>query len=150
MKWWGHSSRGVILHRVLHLSKCSTSLPCPSYLHILVFPYFAPNLMCNHHLHWYQPLVVSLCAPHHLAGVSLSTMSRDKILLFSKNSSFYLVRNYSKSFIPRNLGGSLILLPTHLTTRSILMHFLVETSCNLCCQFSKPVFESDTHKVILR
>jgi hypothetical protein len=39
--------------------------------------------------------------------------------------------------------------PTHLIVHSILVHLLVETLCHLCCQFSKPVSESETHEVIL-
>jgi hypothetical protein len=100
-------------------------------------------------LHWYQSLTISLCTPHHLAGVSLSAISRAKRLIFYNTSSLYRVKNDSKSFTPWKLGGSLISLPTHITVRSILVHLLVETSCNLCCHFSKIVYESNVHDMIL-
>jgi hypothetical protein len=36
--------------------------------------------MHNSHLHWYQSWIISLCAPKHLAWVSLSAIYRDKRL----------------------------------------------------------------------
>jgi hypothetical protein len=47
------------------------------------------------------------------------------------------------------MGGSLISVPTHLVARSILAHLLVENSCNRCFQFSKPIYESEEHDVML-
>jgi hypothetical protein len=105
--------------------------------------------MRNNYLHWYHSLIVSLCTPQHLASVSLSVLSKDRSLSFSNTSPLYHVKNASKSFNPWKLGGSLISVPTHVTTRSILAHILVETSCNLYCQFSKNVSESDVHDRIL-
>jgi hypothetical protein len=145
----GHSSGGVIFHNALHFSKCSTGAPCPSYFCCWLLLCFAPNLMHSNHLHWYQSLIFSLCAPHHLVGVSLSEMSRDKNLWMSNTSSSYLIRNSSKSLIPWKLGGSLISIPTHLTAWSIHAHLLVETSCRHYCQFSRPVSKSEAHDVIL-
>jgi hypothetical protein len=68
---------------------------------------------------------------------------------FSQNSSSYCAKNTSRSFITWKLGGSLISVPTHLTVWSIHAHLLMETSCSLCCQFSKLVSEFVTHEVIL-
>jgi hypothetical protein len=106
--------------------------------------------MRSNRLHWYQSVMVSLCAPHHLAGVDLSAISRDSSLWFSKTTSTYCAKNVSKSFTSWKLDASLIFVPTHLMTRSILAHLLVDTSCNLCCQFSKLIFESVAHEVMLR
>jgi hypothetical protein len=39
--------------------------------------------------------------------------------------------------------------PTHLTAQSILVNVLVDTSCNVFCQFSKPISESEAHHVII-
>jgi hypothetical protein len=105
--------------------------------------------MHSNHLHWYQSLTISLCAPNHLVGVSLSVISRAKILLFYNTSSSYHVNNPSKSFTPWKLGGKIISVPTHLIARSILAHLLVETSCNICFQFCKLVSKSDMHGVVL-
>jgi hypothetical protein len=83
--------------------------------------------------------MVSLCAPHHLAGVALSDNSSDNSRWFSNTSSSYCVKNVSKSFGPWKLGGSLIYVPTHLTAWSILAHLLVDTLCSLYCHFSNLV-----------
>jgi hypothetical protein len=93
--------------------------------------------------------MVSLCTPHHLAGVALSVKSSDNSLCFSNIASSYCVKNVSKSFSPWKLGGSLIFVPTHLTARSILAHLLMDTSCSLCCQFYKLMSESIAHEVML-
>jgi hypothetical protein len=93
--------------------------------------------------------MVSLCAPHHLASVALNAKSSADNRWFSNTSSSYCVKNVSKSFSPWKLGGSLIFVPTHLTARSILAHLHVDTSCNLCCQFSNLVSESVAYEVIL-
>ena len=140
---------GVIFHSALHFSKCSIGAPCPSYLCYWLFLCSAPNLMRSSRLHWYQYLIVSLCAPHHLAGVALSVISSARSLCFSNTSSSYCVKNSSISFTPWKIGGSLISIPIHLTMRSILAHLVVETSCSLCCQFSKLVSDPDAHEVIL-
>jgi hypothetical protein len=124
---------GVILHSVLHFSKCSSGAPCPSYFCNWLLPYYAPNLMRSNHLHWYQSLTISLFSPHHIACVSFSSISNAKSLLFSNTSSLYCVNNVSNSFTPWKLGGSLISVPTHLTARSILAHIVVDTFLNLYC-----------------
>jgi hypothetical protein len=82
--------------------------------------------MCSNRLHWYQYVIVSLCVPHHLAGVALSAKSSANNLWLSNTMSLYCVKNVSKSFIPWKLGGSLIFVPTHLTAQSILAHLLVD------------------------
>jgi hypothetical protein len=105
--------------------------------------------MHSNRLHWYQSVIVSLCAPHHLECVDLSARSSANSLRFSKTSSSYCAKNVSKSFTPWKLGGSLISVPTHLTVRSIHAHILVDTSCSLCFQFSKSVSEFVAHEVML-
>jgi hypothetical protein len=94
-------------------------------------------------------MIVSLCAPHDIAGVDLSANSSANSLWFSNTVSSYCVKNFSKLFSPWKLGGSLIFVPTHLTAQSILAHLRVDTSCSLYCQFSNPVFESVAHEVML-
>jgi hypothetical protein len=140
---------GVNFHNVLHFSKCSFGAPCPSYLYCFLFFCSAPNLMHSNHLHWYQSVIVSLCAPHHLAPVWPLVLNQVLEVSDFLTLSSYCVKNVSKSFIPWKLGGSLTFVPTHHTARSILAHLLVETSCSLCCQFSKPVSESVAHEVML-
>jgi hypothetical protein len=93
--------------------------------------------------------MVSLCVPHHLAGMALSAKSSADSHWFSNSSSLYCVKNVSKSFSPWKQGGSLISVPAHLTARSIIAHLHVDTSCSLCCQFSSPVSESVAHEVML-
>jgi hypothetical protein len=93
--------------------------------------------------------MVSLCVPHNISGVALTAKSSDNNRWLSNTSSSYCVKNVSKSFSPWKLGDSLIFVPTHLTTRSILSHLRVDTSCSLYCQFSIPMFESVSHEVML-
>jgi len=133
MKWWVHSYGGVIFHSVMHFSKCSFGFPCPSYLWNSLLPCFVLNLMHSNRLHWYQSLIVSLCVSHHLVGVALSVMLRTNNIWLYDTSSSYLVRNSSNSLIPWKLGGSWTSVPTHLTTWSIQVHLLVETSCRCYC-----------------
>jgi hypothetical protein len=139
----------VIFHSAQHFSKCSVGGPYPSYFSCWLFLCSVPNLMHSNRLHWYQSLIVSLCVPHHLASVALSAISSAKSLKFSNTSSSHYAKNTSRSFTLWKLGGSLSSVSTHLTARSILAHILVETSCSLCCNFSKPIFESVTHEVML-
>ena len=149
MKWWGHSSGGVIFHSILHFAKCSTGASFPWYFSFLLYSCSAPNLIHSSLLHWYQSVMVSLCAPHHLAGVALSAKSSTNSRWFSNTLSSYCVKNVSKSFSPWKMGGSLIFVPTHISVWSSLAHLHVDTSCSLCYQFSNPVSEFVAHEVML-
>ena len=149
MKWWGHSFGGVIFHDIFHFAKCFVGVPGPSYFCCLLSFCSAPNLMHSNRLHWYKFVIVSLCVTHHLAGVALSSKSSASSLWFCNTSSSYCVKNVSKSFSPCKLGVSPIYMPNHLTAWSILAHLLVETSCSLCYQFSRPMSESVAHEVML-
>jgi hypothetical protein len=93
--------------------------------------------------------MVSLCVPHNILGVALTAKSSDNSHWLSYTSSSYCVKNVSKSFSLWKLGDSLIFVPMHLTTRSILAYLHVDTSCSLYCQFSNPGFESVAHEVML-
>jgi hypothetical protein len=57
-------------------------------------------------LHWYQFVIVSLCAPPHLTGVALSANFSASGLWFSNTLSSYCVKNVYKSFSLCKLGGS--------------------------------------------
>ena len=50
---------------------------------------------------------------------------------------------------PLYLVGSTISVLIHLNAQVIQAHFLVDTSCSLCCQLSRLSFESDAHELML-
>jgi hypothetical protein len=67
--------------------------------------------------------------------------------LISTTQTHYKINSIGVN--PLYLGGSTILVPIHLNAQVIQAHFLVDTSCSLCFQFSKASSESDVHELIL-
>jgi hypothetical protein len=47
----------------MHLSKCFTNAPCPSYFYCWFLSCSVPNLMRSNHLHWYQSLIFFCAHP---------------------------------------------------------------------------------------
>jgi hypothetical protein len=55
--------------------------------------------MHGNHLHWYQSMIVSLCAPHHIVGVSFSA----NLVLIVSSSLILHLRIVSRKF-PNHLA----------------------------------------------
>jgi hypothetical protein len=97
----------ILLHNIFYLST-------KPYLHYL--------------LHCDQSFIPSLCASHHLAGVTFRTTSSANNLCCSGTCNSNSFTNKLISFNPSYLGGSHNFVPIHCKDRVMCAHRLVETS----------------------
>jgi hypothetical protein len=99
--------------------------------------------------HCTQSLMLLLCAPHHLAGVSLRASSIANSLCCIGTLSSKSDKKVSKGFRPSKVGKLLTVVPIQRTSLVSLAHLLVDNSYILFCQFSSSYSESDEHTLSL-
>jgi hypothetical protein len=103
----------------------------PTYL-LVIYSTMVPKLTCNNLIHYFHYYIPSLCATHHLVGVSFNTTSNTKNILCS---GIYNSKSFTKEFMslkPSYLGGTHDSIPIHHNYRVMWVHRLVDTSCILC------------------
>jgi hypothetical protein len=100
--------------------------------------------------HCVQSVMLILCVPHHLVGVSLRASSIANSLYCVGTLASKYDRKASKGFKPSNVGKLLTVVSIQRTSLVNLAHHLVDTSYILFCQFSSASSESDEHALSLR
>jgi hypothetical protein len=120
----------------------------PMYFYTLTSS-LGPKHICMSLLHCAQSLILFLCVAHHLAGVAFKMTSSANNLCCSGTCNSNDFINTLISVSPSYLGGSYSSVPIQHKDRFIWAHLLVDTSCILCCQFSRPTSESDAHELKL-
>jgi hypothetical protein len=108
-----------------------------------------PKRICMSLLHYAQVLNTLSVRTHHLAGVAFKMTSSANNLYCSSTCNSNAFINTLISVIPLYLGGSYSYVPIQRKDRFIHAHILVDTSCILYCQFSRPTSESDVHELKL-
>jgi hypothetical protein len=142
-----HSISSTELHKSLHYSTWPTGSLSPVYFYEMSSS-SVPNLICMSLLHCDQYFIPSLCATHHLVGVAFRKHQVLTYLLF-RYLQFKLFTNMLISINPSYLGGSHNFVPIQCKDQFMCAHCLVDTSCILCYQFSRPAYESDASELIL-
>lgn len=98
-----------------------------------------------------RPIELTLGAKeaHHRVGVDFNATSKANNLYFSTTIASNFIMKVATLVNPSKCGNSHTSVPIQCNDLVILAHLLVETSCNLCCQFSRPSSESDEQELIL-
>jgi len=144
----GHFVSSTELHKVMHYTTRSSISLSLVYICAIFSPSFL-NLTFISLLHCGQSFIPSLCATHHLSRVPFRTTYSANILfcLGTYNSNAFTKKLISIN--PSYLSGSHDSIPIQHKYRVMHAHWLVETSCILCCQCSRNSFESDAQELIL-
>jgi hypothetical protein len=100
--------------------------------------------------HCTQSVMLLLCVPHHLVGVSFRASSITNSLCCIGTLSSKSDKKVSKGFRPSKVGKLLTVVSIQRTSLVSLAHLLVDTSYILFCQFSSASSESDEHTLSLR
>jgi hypothetical protein len=144
-----HCSRGMSLQDSSQLRTWSFGQLQPVYL-TSQLPTCAENRVVIKVRHYVQSVILLLCVPHHLVGVSFRVSSIANNLccvgtLISKSE-----RKASRRFRPSKVGKLLIVVPIQQTSLVSRAHLLVDTSYIWFFQFSSASSESDEHALSLR
>jgi len=134
--------------RFSHCTTWSVGFPFPIYLCVMS-PSLVLNIFWISLLHCFQYSIVPLCVTHYLIGMAFNTKSSVRSLCYSGTCASDFCMNVGLSFNPSYLGKLHNSIPIHHNELVILADHCVETSCILCCPFSRIYSKSNVHELML-
>jgi hypothetical protein len=125
-----------------------TTLISPIYL-CTISSSLVPKHTCIFLLHYDQSFIPSLCVSHYMDGVTFITTYSANNLCCSGCINSNSFTNILISFNPSHMDGSHISSPIQCKDWVRHGHHLMEDSCILYFQWSRPYSEFDSHELML-